>query len=470
MVFFAFLVFSLLIFRLPSRRLAAALAVGSLLAVAACVPLEQTGGAGASAATTTDYYRPPLQTADVVYDPNIHSVQCFVATGDITERLLPPIVPLSQEQPIRLEFDRLNADPQRLVVKLQLCNADWSPTDLVDMQFLSDINEFYITEYYSSATTQVPYYHYRFTLPRVKLTGNYAVHVSDPDGRPLLTRRVCVYDNAVVVNMREGIPPGGTARAWQQVDFDVVYGALPIINPVQMVQVRLRQNYRWDNNRFPLQPTFVREQERRLDYQFFNFENAFPGGREFRFFDTRSLRAPGFNVAALDPQSVPRAVVLAPEIRRNLVAYEQVNDINGFFLTDNREYGNGDTNGDYAATTFQLRYDPDDAGQDLWPAGDIYAVGQMTDWQLRPEFKLTYNAERKAYLGTALLKQGYYNYLFAHVAPGKAPDYQFLEGSRFETENAYDLFVYYRAPGTRYDQIIAYRQLVLNGRNVLRRR
>ncbi len=430
------------------------------------MPLETPGGSG-SAATATDYYRPPLQTADVVYDPSIRSVQCYAATGDIGERTTPPVVALSQEQPVVLEFDRIRTDPARLVVKLQLCNADWSVAQLVDMQFLSDINEFYISEYYASSNTKVPFYHYRFTLPRVKLTGNYAVHVSDPDGRPLLTRRVSVYENAVVVGLKEGLPPGGNSRQLQQVDFSIAYGALPLVNPVQAVQVLLRQNYRWDNAKTNLRPTFVREQERRLDYQFFNFENAFPAGNEFRFFDSRSLRTGGFNIAALDPAPDPRAVLLVPERRRQSISYEQYNDINGYFLTDNREYGNGDTNADYAATTFQLRYDPDT--DDPVPPGDVYAVGQMTDWQLKPEFKLTYAADRKAYVGTALLKQGYYNYLLALAAPGKAVDYQYFEGSRFETENAYDIFVYYRAPGTRYDQIIGYQSLIINSRLPVRR-
>ena len=87
-------------------------------------------------------------------------------------------------------------------------------------------------------------------------------------------------------------------------------------------------------------------------------------------------------MAGIDPTTDPRSVLLVPEKRRQSVSYEQYNDINGYFLTDNREYGNGDTNADYATTTFQLRAgaDPDEPP----PAGEVYAVGQMSDWQLRP--------------------------------------------------------------------------------------
>ncbi len=448
-----------------SRTSATVLTALAIWALSGCVPLESGGGSASSGSGsgTTEYYRPALQTADVVYDENIRSVQCYVATGDISERLNPPVIPLSQDQPIRLEFDRIRTDPARLIVKLQLCNADWTVAQLVDQQFLFDFNEFYISEYYSSVNTKVPFYHYRFTLPKVKLTGNYVVHVSAPDGQPLLSRRVVVYESVVGVNFRQGVPPGGNSKQLQQLDFDITYGQLQLVNPVQEVRVRLRQNYRWDNARYPLQPTFAREAERRLEYQFFNFENAFPALTEFRYFDSRSLRSGGFNIAALDPTTDPRSVLLGAEKRRQSVSYEQYNDINGYFLTDNREYGNGDTDADYATTTFQLR------AEEAAP-GEVYAVGQFNDWQLRPEFHLTYDATAQLYRGTALLKQGYYNYYFAMKPLGAQPaDYQYFEGSRFETENAYDLLIYYRAPGTRYDQVIGYQQLVVNSRIPLRR-
>lgn len=438
------------------------------LLLTACVAADQSGGATSTAAPGTagspDYYRQPQRQEDAVYDPNIRSVQCYVATGAFNERLNPPVVPITQDQAVRLEFDWLNHEPARLIVKLQQCNADWTPGDLVDQQFVYDYNEYYISEYYSSVNTKVPYYHYRFAVPKVKLTGNYMIHVTDPDGRPLLSRRLVVYGNAVVVALQQGIPPGGNSKQFQQVDFTINYGQFQLINPTWEVKVMLRQNYRWDNARFPLRPTFLREFERRLDYQYFNFEGAFPGLTEFRFFDTRSLRSIGLNVAALDPAPTPRKVLLIPEKRRQSISYEQYNDANGFFLTDNRDFGNGDTDADYAETTFQLRADEEAPGK-------VYAVGQMTNWQLLPEYQLLYDPTRQLYQGKALLKQGYYNYYFA-LKPDDATkplDYTYFEGSRYETENAYDLIVYYRQPGTRYDQVIGYQALNINGRQPLRR-
>jgi hypothetical protein len=38
----------------------------------------------------------------------------------------------------------------------------------------------------------------------------------------------------------------------------------------------------------------------------------------------------------------------------------------------------------------------------------------------------------------------------------------YFEGTHQETENQYDLLVYYRPPGTRTDLLIAYKSLDLN--------
>jgi hypothetical protein len=74
--------------------------------------------------------------------------------------------------------------------------------------------------------------------------------------------------------------------------------------------------------------------------------------------------------------------------------------------------------------------------------------------------KLLYNFENKAYEKTLLLKQGAYNfqYVFRPTNNGK-PTSERLEGSYWETENDYQVYLYYRAIGERYDRLIGFRQL-----------
>ncbi|RYY11743.1 MAG: DUF5103 domain-containing protein, partial [Cytophagaceae bacterium] len=206
-------------------------------------------------------------------------------------------------------------------------------------------------------------------------------------------------------------------------------------------------------------PTFVRDADRILEYQYFNYENAFPGLSEYRYFDTRSLQANGLNVGRLLRQANPVQVELLPEETRNGLAYNQYVDANGQRVFANREYGNGAVNGDYAQVTFTLAA-PQPA------AGPVYVFGALSDWQLRDEFRLAYDSAQQRYVGHALLKQGYYNYDYA-VAPqvaGRPADEIYFEGTHTETENQYDLLVYYRPPGTRTDLLIAYQSIDLNKR------
>ena len=436
-----------------------------LLLAAACVPLgtpitdasrpaSQQGQPVARAAQPLRYY-------DYIYEPAVRSVQCYVPTTQVNDILNPPIVPLSQEQPVTLEFDLLGNQAPRLTAKLIHCDLGWQPSQLIDTQFITQINEFTLTDYQISVNTKVPYYHFRWQMPRVQLSGNYLVVVQNQTGQPLLSRRVLVYENQVIATLEQGVLAGGVdARyAYQQINFRVNYSAAELVNPAVEVHAVLRQNFRWDNARYNLRPTFVRDAERVLEYQYFNYENAFPGLSEYRYFDTRSLQANGLGVGRLLRQASPVQVDLLPEASRNGLAYNAYVDANGQRVFDNREYGNGAVNGDYAQVTFTLNA-PQPA------ASPVYIFGALSDWQLKDELRLRYDSVQQRYVGQALLKQGYYNYSYAvpPKATGAPADEITFEGTHQETENQYDLLVYYRPPGTRADLLIAYQSIDLNKR------
>ena len=440
-----------------------------LLLAAACVPLgtpiTSTTAPAAGRATAGPQQREPpqyadktLRYADHIYSGSVQSVQCYVATGANTAVFQPPVVALGRSQSLALEFDVLGEQAPHLTAKLVHCDINWQPSTLIDTQFLSEINEFLITDYRVGIGGKVPYFHYRLGGPGLKLSGNYVWVVQDATGVPLLSRRLLVYENQVQVSLQAALAPGGQQRfTLQQLDFGISYAGVDLVNPAAEVQVVLRQNFRWDNARYGLRPTFVRDAERRLDYQYFSYENTFPGLSEYRFFDTRSLQAAGQNVLHLDPRARPVAAALVPETTRAGVGYFQYIDTNGRRVFENREYGNGATNGDYADVTFTLRADQ--------PApGPVYVLGALSDWQLKDEYRLTYDEANHVYTGHALLKQGYYNYDFAVRRPDGTADETYFEGSHYETENQYDVLVYYRPPGSRADLLIGYQALDDNAR------
>jgi len=425
-----------------------------------CVPIsEQTTGTSNEA--KAEYYADKqLRFEDYIYDDNIRSVQCYVQSGHPEEVLTAPVIPLTQEQPIVLEFDQLNVPQQRFLVKFIYCNSDWTEARITQIQYMQDFNEFYITDISPSFNTKVPFFHYRFQVPPVKLSGNYLMVVTTQNGTNILSRRLLVYEQRVTVAARPVLSTGVKERLTnQQIDFDIYYRQYALVNPSQEVKVVLRQNYRWDNAKLNLRPLYVRDPEHKLEFTYFNFENNFAGLNEYRFFDTRSMRSLGANVAAANREVIPEEILLIGDKSRAREAFSSQIDVNGKFIFGNREYGNAALNGDYNWVTFNL-LSPQPA------PGNVYVFGALSDWNLRKDFQLTYDAGNQRYTGRILLKQGYYNYSYAVQSSSAAANGNevFYEGSFNNTENQYDILVYYRPPGARTDLLIGYQPVSFNGR------
>ncbi len=165
-----------------------------------------------------------------------------------------------------------------------------------------------------------------------------------------------VYENMVGARMEPVISSGvGERFTMQQLNIDILYPKLNLVNPSQEVKLVLRQNHRWDNAKYNLTPSFVHDAQRRLEYTYYDLRNNFLGLNEFRVFDTRSLRYTGFNLASIDREANPTEVTLAIQKSRAKDVYARYPDINGKYLIDNREYGNGNTEGDYAWVNFLVK-------------------------------------------------------------------------------------------------------------------
>ncbi|MGB3077241.1 MAG: DUF5103 domain-containing protein, partial [Chitinophagales bacterium] len=69
-----------------------------------------------------------------------------------------------------------------------------------------------------------------------------------------------------------------------------------------------------------------------------------------------------------------------------------------------------------------------------------------------------YDAKLHAYQGKAYLKQGYYEYEYLTLdkETGIASN-DMMEGNSYETENTYQILVYFRSFGSRYDEVIGYK-------------
>ncbi len=414
----------------------------------ACVPINQP-----ASKTTADTAKPKtLRFDNRSYEDYVNTVR--MSLGSNASESLQRATSL-RNQGLHLQFDLLTVEADRLYAKIYHCNSNWKKSSYNGLDYLNEFNEFVINDYQFSFNTSIPYVHYDFAIPRVKLSGNYVIVVYR-DGKEsdlILSRRFMVYDNRVVIGSDQVTSGAVTSnRKTQQIDFRVNYGNVEILNPMRNVSVNVVQNKRWDNAKMGLKPTFLNEGQKNLQYQFFDEEDQFLGGNEYRFFDLRSLRYPGQNVFKIDLQARPLKAYLQKDQARTGTAYAQYNDLNGNYIIENKDGGNGRLESDYVDVVFSLATES--------PINkDIYVLGAMTDWRIKPENQLKYDPIEKVYTTHLLLKQGWYDYQY-YTRGDRATN--FLENDHSETENQYEIFIYHRPMNARGDLLIGYKQIQVN--------
>lgn len=241
----------------------------------------------------------------------------------------------------------------------------------------------------------------------------------------------------------------------QQIDVLVNYGSRDIKNPLENVQVVVRQNQRWDNAKVGGKPSFVRPDKSQLEYRFFTGENIFDAGNEFRFIDLRYVRTTGRNIVSIDMKDDVVYASTALNEPRRTSSYLEYLDLNGQFIIENQERGNPKLESEYVLVTFSA-----DTGEE---AGVPYVFGALTNWGQSPQAKMTKNGASGDFRTALLLKQGWYDYQIAIKKDGSW-NTTLMEGSHFQTENEYDVLVYYRDFGSRYDELIGYTTINANKR------
>jgi hypothetical protein len=286
-------------------------------------------------------------------------------------------------------------------------------------------------------------------------SGNYLMYVyaSNDKQNLVLSRRFMIYDNKVNIGgtFRQAI--GNDQFSRQQLDFTITPAGYDLNNPYKDMHVVLVQNNRWDNAVTDIKPTFMNGSQ--LIYSM-DEASSFPGGNEFRYFDIRSLRFLTERVKEIyRDDNLKTHVVLYKDELRATKPYLFYNDFNGAYLIKNREaLSNSDIEADYVYVDFFLPYPTPES------RGNFYVMGKLTDWRMNKNSKMAYNYTRMGYETKLYLKQGYYNYMYVLSSDAKkGGDETITEGSHWDTENDYNVYVYHRKFGTYYDQLIGYKKL-----------
>ncbi|MBK9254317.1 MAG: DUF5103 domain-containing protein [Saprospiraceae bacterium] len=437
----------------------------------------------------------PYRFVNSVYDP-------FVKTVTLEVNNLPigfPVLELGSGQYFVLKFDDLLNEERNLFYRIVHCDKDWKPSRLSEIETIQGFNDERLRNYEYSTNTKVQYIHYWQKFPnrdtRWKVSGNFLLIIyEDNIEYPLLTRRFVVTEKKLDVNITPTFPADvANIRYKQEMLIDINFEKFKMRNPVDEISLVVMQNEDW-NSTIEAKPSF-------FTGNFLKFNRvgtfSFFGLTEYREFDIRSTYNVGRGVQHVDrTKKYTDALLRVGEPKRNSVHLQRF-DFNGKFFIQNFDamsnrniddvlsnfitevennldirpgqrdsivqsiiasnplLGNDDraeernVRSDYVNVIFTMKdnMDHDDA--------DLYVLGAMNDWEPREEYKMVYDQNKDLYIAEALLKQGYYNYMYALVKNGKV-DYVTMEGSWAETENDYHSLVYYRGFGDLYDRVVGY--------------
>jgi len=382
-----------------------------------------------------------------INDENIKNVLLYPFSLDPYPEFRSEIINLRQETPLILRFDELYYDFSDYYFKIIRANADWKKSNMPELEYLFEFNEFPIVNYEYSQNTKIPYTSYSVEVPRVKQTGNYilAVYRRDDGEKLVFTRRFVVFSNNVEINPVFGNSLINRSNPQKhQFEFSVNYSNLESFSPIQDFKVVIRQNQRWDNALTRLSPSMIREDIGTFEFQGFAGENSFEGGNEFRFFDLRGYTYRGQNIGEIKRSPEHTSANLLVDQNRSNQAYSILPDRNGKYFNQTMEPGASPLEQDYIMTRFTLNVPKQKS--------DIYVLGHFNLWQKNKDSKLTYNKTTETYQTDILIRQGYYDYIYW---VDSSQPWQ-IEGSYFETENQYELLIYHRPPGTLFDFVVGY--------------
>lgn len=385
-------------------------------------------------------------TANIA-DKNVKSVK---VTSTLNANV--PLIALHSKQKIDINFDIIHADPHRIGYRIFFCNADWSKAHLSPQEYVSGVAESTINDFATSSGTRVIYTNYNLRIPnedtRPLLAGNYAVEFyrEDCPEKVLFTTCFCVLDDKVeiIASLDKSI---GYKENEQQLNLEIIPESYSITSAEAELKINIYQN-NIPVKSGSLTPTTVSTTK----IQYLN-SNAlrFRAGNEYRAMEFTSKQKGGLHVDSVAKGTRKADVFLKADAPRNTYNGMVANDFNGRFSINARGVADASTEADYCKVKFTLI-------ADSLPNKDVYIIGEAFQHQPSPFNKMEYNAATASYEKEVVLKQGYYNYMYAtNDEKTKTLDFSLLEGNFSETENEYTILIYHRSISQEYDKLIGYK-------------
>ena len=429
-------------------------------------------------------FHPAQAQSNKVYHPMVHTLQTMVNDDWLRDK----VITLGTDDWVTISFDHFSHDYHRFVYKIIHCNADWTPSDLFEVDYMDGFNGLPIEDYENSLNTTMLYTHYRVDLPnddiQFKVSGNYRVEIyldendnEDDDEEeaspPALSQGEGAYPHRESESPSLGGVRGGhplvavacfriveprmtlnasvtgntdidTYQSHQQVSFTLNYSPSEVVDPAKEIRPYVYQNGRTDNGVVGVKPTYVNVG--RVEYVH-NTKLIFPAGNEYRRFEIINMHHSTQGVDKMMYFAPFYHAVLFPDAPRRNYSFDMDHD--GRYLIRYNLAEDAEVEADYLFVHFRLDV-PFRTG------GNYYLTGDFTYNDFTPAYQAVYNAEEQAYEAVVLLKQGAYDFMYLWVPDGSAVGYTYpVEGDSYEAENEYDIYIYHRPFGGRYDRLVA---------------
>lgn len=362
---------------------------------------------------------------------------------------------------VNLGFDEMSHEYHRYVYHIEHCEADWSVSDgIFESNFLEGLNDQPIEDYEKSFNTVQIYTHYSIDFPneqtQLLISGNYRITIYDDDDdehAPLATAEFCLVENRMNVSGKvDSNTDIDFQQKHQQVELSIDYGSLRVTDPERELHTFVIQNRR------PDQCVEVKPNVRKANGVEFKHQRPliFSGTSEYHKFELLDVNHVNLNVDNIRWFEPYYHVTLDTYRPQHNYTYDE--DFNGGYFIRNEENEDNGTTCEYAIIHFTLK-------TEKLSGGDVYIYGNWCNNWPNDEYKMQYDEAEEAYQAAILLKQGYYNYQFVQLTGqttttgSPIATTERTEGNFYQTENEYQVLVYYRAPGARYDRLVGYRVL-----------
>ncbi|MFL2582588.1 MAG: DUF5103 domain-containing protein [Flavobacteriales bacterium] len=371
-----------------------------------------------------------------------------------------PIITLNSDEQLNLSFDYLANDAKEFSYTFIKCDANWKKSENVFFHdFSQGMEDQFITDYEFSENTAVNYIHYTLNFPSAEnkflMSGNYILIVKDTETSEIvMTQKFYIVESKTTITPQPQTPINFDFKQTHHLaNFTVNHSLIPSDNPMNEFSAVVIQNGRYDNAKYNLKPSFIKNNQLLFNNE---HETLFEAGNEYRILDFRDLKQLGQGVEEIFYKDSIYHVIPKTDYKRAYLKYKQSLDHDGQFFIEKKP-SNGDPNltSDYGFVHFRF------ARKIPLDSSSVYILGEIGGGEINRNFKMTYKDSLEHYESHILLKQGVYNYAYVAKKIGKKHlSWENTDGSHYQTKNTYTVFIYHRGFNDETETLIGVKRFI----------